>query len=271
MGAFHDGPKVFGGSARLHQNPFFQEIHLFSKLFMFYQLFGMISAILAPATICLMVAGSLSFLLNIPAAVALVISVIPPAIYLGLCFKLKADTQITIAAVLSILYAFLMMRSEDEQLSIRQDNLNPEPTQPEPQPQNTIVDDASDNEQEEEETVIDSPVQCWKSQLESLSSDIQLQEGFLDEDENQFWKELIERYLKPLQNDKEKQEQIKNDLQDLRNKKDTKPNADSSSASGTNMELTSITQEENEVEMSDEPDSEAELSEWDIGEWENEL
>ncbi|MEQ2210401.1 hypothetical protein XENOCAPTIV_012916 [Xenoophorus captivus] len=80
-----------------------------SKLFMFYQLFAMISTVLAPATICLMVAGSLSFLLDIPASAALVIAVIPPAIYLGLCFKLKADTQITIAAVLSILYAFLMM------------------------------------------------------------------------------------------------------------------------------------------------------------------
>ncbi|KAK5620645.1 hypothetical protein CRENBAI_021182 [Crenichthys baileyi] len=459
-----------------------------SKLFMFYQLFGMISAILAPSTICLMVAGSLSFLFNISGATALVISVIPPAIYLGLCFKLKADTQITIAAVLSILYAFLMMvvtmsiiasmvkektiltpssifivamsiiyivtalmhpqelplvfygilyiacvpsayllltiysmvnmnsvswgtretkpaaeaattaatvqqttsqkakttlkrlcswmkccktsnqRSEDEQLSIRQDNLNPEPTQPEPQPQNTIVDDASDNEQEEEETVIDSPVQCWKSQLESLSSDIQLQEGFLEEDENQFWKELIERYLKPVQNDKAKQEQIKNDLQDLRNKinfsffilnafwlvaaftfqafnvfnieinsvdmhlnqtggkiqiepmnlmfivgfalsvllqfigmfyhrittfihyvafletepkqqksatkkrkqKDSISNADSSSGFASSMEMSSITQEETEAEISDEADSEDELSESDIGEWEDE-
>ncbi|XP_035990232.1 uncharacterized protein LOC118562043 [Fundulus heteroclitus] len=80
-----------------------------SKPFMFYQLFAMISAILAPATICLMVAGSLSFLFNINAAGALVIAVIPPAIYLGLCFKLKPDTQITIAAILSVMYAFLMV------------------------------------------------------------------------------------------------------------------------------------------------------------------
>uniref|UniRef100_A0A3Q2SPE7 chitin synthase n=1 Tax=Fundulus heteroclitus TaxID=8078 RepID=A0A3Q2SPE7_FUNHE len=79
-----------------------------SKPFMFYQLFAMISAILAPATICLMVA-SLSFLFNINAAGALVIAVIPPAIYLGLCFKLKPDTQITIAAILSVMYAFLMV------------------------------------------------------------------------------------------------------------------------------------------------------------------
>lgn len=139
---------------------------------MFYQLFSIISAILAPATICLLVAGwcyfcvwghkksvrvnfcsvvrpagvqlvclfyameskpfyqrqeqhvkfsplyvalvlcppgSLAFILNIHSAAALVMSVIPPAIYLGLCFKLKADTQITIAAVLSVMYAFLML------------------------------------------------------------------------------------------------------------------------------------------------------------------
>ncbi|XP_030002395.1 chitin synthase chs-2-like [Sphaeramia orbicularis] len=80
-----------------------------SKPFMFYQLFNMISAILAPATICLLIAGSLTFVLKINASLALVLAVVPPAIYLGLCFKLKPDTQITIAAILSIIYAFLML------------------------------------------------------------------------------------------------------------------------------------------------------------------
>uniref|UniRef100_A0A3Q1K3U7 chitin synthase n=1 Tax=Anabas testudineus TaxID=64144 RepID=A0A3Q1K3U7_ANATE len=80
-----------------------------SKLFMFYQLFGIISAILAPATICLLVAGSLTFIFNIGSDVALVISVIPPIVFLILCFKLKSDTQITIAGILSIIYAFLML------------------------------------------------------------------------------------------------------------------------------------------------------------------
>ncbi|XP_043993752.1 chitin synthase chs-2-like [Gambusia affinis] len=306
-----------------------------SKPFMFYQLFAMISAILAPSTICLMVAGSLSFILDIPSAAALIIAVIPPAIYLGLCFKLKADTQINIAAVLSIMYAILMMvvtmsiiasmvkektiltpssifivamsviyivtallhpqelpllfygllyiicipsayllltiysmvnmnsvswgtretkptaedattaaaiqqtktqkakntfkrvcsqmkcckksnqRVEDEQLTTRQ--VIPESIQLEPQPQNSIVDDFPQNE-EGEETIFNSPVQCWKAELESLSSDIQLQVDSLDEDEERFWKELIEKYLEPLPNDKEKQEKTKNELQDLRNK-----------------------------------------------------
>lgn len=36
-------------------------------------------------------------------------AVIPPTVYLGLCFRLKPDTQVTIAAILSILYAFLML------------------------------------------------------------------------------------------------------------------------------------------------------------------
>lgn len=110
-------------------------------------------------------------------------------------------------------------RSEDEELRVitQQDSI-PEPTQPEPQPQNTIVDDAPENEQEEEETVVLSPVQCWKAQVEMLSSDIQMQVESLDEDEDQFWKELIAKYLEPLQNDKEKQERMKNDLQELRNK-----------------------------------------------------
>ncbi|XP_051811504.1 chitin synthase-like [Acanthochromis polyacanthus] len=80
-----------------------------SKAFMFYQLFGIISGTLAPATICLLVAGGLSLIFSIDSAGALVIAVIPPAIYLGLCFHLKADTQIAIAAIMSITYAFLML------------------------------------------------------------------------------------------------------------------------------------------------------------------
>uniref|UniRef100_A0A8P4KF76 chitin synthase n=1 Tax=Dicentrarchus labrax TaxID=13489 RepID=A0A8P4KF76_DICLA len=72
-----------------------------SKPFMLYQLFTITSAILAPR--------SLSFVLNMNGSAALVLAVIPPVIYLGLCFKLKADTQITIAAILSVIYAFLML------------------------------------------------------------------------------------------------------------------------------------------------------------------
>ncbi|XP_039977872.1 chitin synthase chs-1-like [Xiphias gladius] len=80
-----------------------------SRVYMLYLLFGLASSILAPSTVVLMSAGSLTILLKIHPNAALVLAVIPPAVYLGISFRIKSDTQILIAAVLSILYAFLMM------------------------------------------------------------------------------------------------------------------------------------------------------------------
>lgn len=40
--------------------------------------------------------------------IALALAIVPPTVYLILCFKLKSDTQIQIAAIMSVLYAFLM-------------------------------------------------------------------------------------------------------------------------------------------------------------------
>lgn len=53
--------------------------------------------------------GSLSVILDITANGALILAVIPPAVFLGVSFKLKSDTQVVIAAIMSILYAFIMM------------------------------------------------------------------------------------------------------------------------------------------------------------------
>ncbi|XP_029919870.1 chitin synthase chs-1-like [Myripristis murdjan] len=80
-----------------------------SKLYLLYHLFSMASSVLGPATICLMIGGSFTFLLDIDGSTAMVLAVIPPAIYLGLCFKVKSNTQLTIAAVLSVFYAFFML------------------------------------------------------------------------------------------------------------------------------------------------------------------
>ncbi|KAG9344366.1 hypothetical protein JZ751_011035 [Albula glossodonta] len=79
-----------------------------SRLYILYQILGMASSILGPATVCLMIAGSFTFVFDIHPNVGLVLAILPPAVYLMLCFKVKADTQITIAAVMSIFYAFLM-------------------------------------------------------------------------------------------------------------------------------------------------------------------
>nr|XP_055030531.1 chitin synthase chs-2-like [Misgurnus anguillicaudatus] len=79
-----------------------------SKLFILYQVISMGASILGPATICLMISGSFMFIFNMEGNWALFLAVVPPFIYLILCFKLKPDTQITIGAVMSVLYAFLM-------------------------------------------------------------------------------------------------------------------------------------------------------------------
>ena len=51
----------------------------------------------------------LNLLLGIDPNWALVLATIPPAIYLGLSFYLKADHQVTLAAVLSVIYALIML------------------------------------------------------------------------------------------------------------------------------------------------------------------
>ncbi|XP_078032019.1 chitin synthase chs-2-like [Epinephelus lanceolatus] len=309
-----------------------------SKPFMLYQLFAITSAVLAPATICLLIAGSLTFVLDVHAASALVMAVIPPLIYLGLCFKLKSDTQITIAAVMSVIYSFLMlvvtmsiigamvkdktiltpssifvvamaiiyiitalMHPQEIQLVfygllyilcvpsayllltiysmvnmnnvswgtreakpapgaaapvpaatqtktgkaknffqqliscmkcckksnqtsgggqpvVSQENLIPEPGQPEPQPQNTFVGIPEEEQRQAEPEPFNSPIQCWVTQLQSVSTDMQLVEDSLIQEEEQFFRELQKKYLEPLPNDKEKQKKIASDLKELRNK-----------------------------------------------------
>ncbi|XP_076851643.1 uncharacterized protein LOC143502807 [Brachyhypopomus gauderio] len=79
-----------------------------SMPYILYQVISMGVSILGPATVCMMVAGSLTFIVNMDPNIALVLATAPPVVYLALCFKLKADTQIQIAAVMSVLYAFLM-------------------------------------------------------------------------------------------------------------------------------------------------------------------
>nr|XP_020443729.1 uncharacterized protein LOC109952811 isoform X2 [Monopterus albus] len=80
-----------------------------SKPYMLYQLFSLVSSILAPSAVILMTAGNLTVLLDIHPSSALILAVIPPAVFLGISFKIKSDTQILIAAVMSALYALLML------------------------------------------------------------------------------------------------------------------------------------------------------------------
>ncbi|KAL0152651.1 hypothetical protein M9458_052374, partial [Cirrhinus mrigala] len=79
-----------------------------SKPYILYQIISMAASILGPATVCLMISGSFVFIFNMDENFALALAIAPPTVYLILCFKLKSDTQITIAAIMSIFYAFLM-------------------------------------------------------------------------------------------------------------------------------------------------------------------
>uniref|UniRef100_A0A668ATZ7 chitin synthase n=1 Tax=Myripristis murdjan TaxID=586833 RepID=A0A668ATZ7_9TELE len=82
-----------------------------SRLYIFYQMFTVGSSILGPASVSLMIAGAFQFVFKIPGTLSIIIAVIPPVFYMGVCFVAKPNTQITIAAIMSVLYAFLMTAS----------------------------------------------------------------------------------------------------------------------------------------------------------------
>uniref|UniRef100_A0A669DCJ0 chitin synthase n=1 Tax=Oreochromis niloticus TaxID=8128 RepID=A0A669DCJ0_ORENI len=214
-----------------------------SKAFMFYQLFGMISSIMGPSTICLLVSGSLTFVLNINSAAALVISVIPPAIYLGLCFRLKSDTQIIIAAILSVCYAFLMLTVAISIIgSMLKEKTILTPSSifiifmaiiylitaaMHPQEFNLVfygflyiicvpsayllltiysmvnMNDVSWGTRETKPAAGAAPPPALTPQTR---------------EEKEFWEELQKEYLEPLPDDKEKQKKMDNELRELRNK-----------------------------------------------------
>ncbi|GCC24257.1 hypothetical protein chiPu_0002657 [Chiloscyllium punctatum] len=119
--------------------------------------------------------GAFTFVFNWNGNVALALGVVPPAIYILICYKVKSDTQIIIAAVMSIFYAFLMIA--------------------------TIM------------SIIE-----WISNLQEQSFHMMLVVEELDEEEIPFWNDLIELYLKPIEEDKVKQAEIAKELKSLRNK-----------------------------------------------------
>ncbi|KAM9408301.1 chitin synthase 1 [Pholidichthys leucotaenia] len=82
-----------------------------SRLYIFYQMFTVGSSILGPASVTLMIAGAFQFVFKIDGALSIIIASIPPIFYIIICFVTKANTQINIAAIMSILYAFLMTAS----------------------------------------------------------------------------------------------------------------------------------------------------------------
>ncbi|KAK9542640.1 hypothetical protein VZT92_000484 [Zoarces viviparus] len=82
-----------------------------SRLYIYYQMFTVGSSILGPASVTLMIAGAFQFVFKIAGTHSIIIASVPPVFYVFICFMAKSNTQITIAAIMSILYAFLMTAS----------------------------------------------------------------------------------------------------------------------------------------------------------------
>ncbi|MEQ2306814.1 hypothetical protein AMECASPLE_012072 [Ameca splendens] len=82
-----------------------------SGIYIFYQMFTVGSSILGPASVTLMIAGAIQFIFKMDGAISIIVSCVPPVFYIIICFATKANTQITIAAIMSVLYAFLMTAS----------------------------------------------------------------------------------------------------------------------------------------------------------------
>lgn len=55
--------------------------------------------------------GAFQFILKMAGTLSIIIACIPPVFYIIICFITKTNTQITIAAIMSVLYAFLMTAS----------------------------------------------------------------------------------------------------------------------------------------------------------------
>uniref|UniRef100_A0A672FL72 chitin synthase n=1 Tax=Salarias fasciatus TaxID=181472 RepID=A0A672FL72_SALFA len=79
-----------------------------SRLYIIYQMLSVGSSILGPASVTLMIASAFQFIFTLSGELSIVIASIPPVIYIIICFLTKSSTQLLIAALLSILYAFLM-------------------------------------------------------------------------------------------------------------------------------------------------------------------
>ncbi|XP_056135356.1 chitin synthase 1 [Lampris incognitus] len=82
-----------------------------SRLYIFYQMFTVGSSILGPASVTLMIAGAFQFVFKLSGTLSIIIAAIPPVVYMMICFFCKPNTQITIAAIMSVFYAFLMTAS----------------------------------------------------------------------------------------------------------------------------------------------------------------
>nr|KAG5687613.1 hypothetical protein BaRGS_023335 [Batillaria attramentaria] len=79
-----------------------------STIYMFYQSMMLVSALLGPATIILLMAGSFRVMFKVTVVESYVLTLLGPIIYLFLCIFTKPSVQLSAGAILSAVYALVM-------------------------------------------------------------------------------------------------------------------------------------------------------------------
>ncbi len=80
-----------------------------SYLYIVYQFFLMVSTVLGPATVLLMITGAYNATLGTSLWQSFLLAVGPAFCYLLLCYVTTTDFQIKVAALMSAIYAIIMM------------------------------------------------------------------------------------------------------------------------------------------------------------------
>lgn len=80
-----------------------------SYLYIFYQIVLFLSSVLGPATVLLAMQSAVKTVFGTSTAVAYVLTYGPTIIFIYICLKFKSSFQLTVAMILSAIYAMLMM------------------------------------------------------------------------------------------------------------------------------------------------------------------
>ena len=80
-----------------------------SFFYIVYQILIMIGTVLGPGSIFIMIAGSISAVFGVGNWESFAMNLVPIALYVVICLKTKTDFQITVAQLLSIAYALIMV------------------------------------------------------------------------------------------------------------------------------------------------------------------
>ncbi|XP_072906264.1 chitin synthase chs-2-like [Hemitrygon akajei] len=80
-----------------------------SRPFLLYQILYLMATLVGPSTVCFLIAAALSFFSGWDYNRCLIISVIPPIIYLIVCYTTTPNTQIRVAAFFTAVYTLAMI------------------------------------------------------------------------------------------------------------------------------------------------------------------